>query len=53
MFIDFGFGSIFKRFGVSDVYFSTVGSQNYMRDLAGLSIDKIYLAAKELIKQAN
>ncbi len=38
-----------KRLGVNDEYFSTIGKQDYMRDLAGISTEKIVEQIKQYV----
>ena len=41
----------FKRFGVGDRYPEVVGSQEYLRDLAGLSGEKIAEVVKDVYEK--
>jgi transketolase len=43
--------SRFKRFGVVDAWPEVVGSQNYLRDLTGISAEKIVPQIMDLLKQ--
>lgn len=43
--------SVLKRLGLPDVYASVVGSQKYLRDVYGISCNKIVEAIKKMIKR--
>ncbi|MFA6547757.1 MAG: transketolase C-terminal domain-containing protein [Candidatus Magasanikbacteria bacterium] len=48
---ELGFKGRFKRLGVPDLYYSVVGSQEFMRSQAGLSVENIIKTIKSALRR--